>query len=425
LLDHAYGQEQRTVPGATPVGQHDSTKPVQSTFRITSASFAHPATTAEQRAALALSSQQLHAGFSRLRAEGIDAFVLHTCLRVEVVTTGCERALGRAQQILFPGIDLPATGAIRRDADALAHLSRIAAGLDSPVVGEPEVLGQYRAALEAAQAAGAVGGLFEKALQATVKTARQARRQMAKVSRGSIALVAADLVRDADRVAIFGAGAMARAAAGALRSGDEMPKISIYARRPEAVDFDADDVRPLRSAPEALAEFPAVISASAAKAQLFDADVLATALERRAGTLLLIDLAMPPDFAPGECNGSLEYVNIDDLAAQIQRDGSGADVEQFVAAAAIENWAKLSNHQRVGPVIAAILDEADRAVAEEVRRFAGRLNGPDADDAVLRQLAQTVAHRVLHRPLSYLGTSENGAEAAGVLAEVFGVAGDG
>ncbi|NIR40446.1 MAG: hypothetical protein GWO22_32290, partial [Actinobacteria bacterium] len=90
---------------------------------------------------------------------------------------------------------------------------------------------------------------------------------------------------------------------------------------------------------------------------------------------------------------------------------------------ASEMWAKLTNHHKVGPVISAILAEARRAVDEEVKRFGGKLDVDDTDLAVLNQLAQTVAHRVLHRPLSYLSSDEHGAKAAPILAEVFGVAG--
>ena len=89
-----------------------------------------------------------------------------------------------------------------------------------------------------------------------------------------------------------------------------------------------------------------------------------------------------------------------------------------------ETWAKLTNHQKVGPVISAILSEARRAVEEEVDRFSHKAEIDEAQVGVLNQLAQTVAHRVLHRPLSYLSSAEDGAKAAPILAEVFGVAVD-
>jgi glutamyl-tRNA reductase len=198
----------------------------------------------------------------------------------------------------------------------------------------------------------------------------------------------------------------------------------VYARRPEAVRLPVDEVLPLSAAPAALAEAQVVISATAAKGELFGPEVLIEALQRRSRTLLLIDLAMPPDFSPAGTNSSLQYRNVDDLAVHFRMEPSSSDVESLVVSAADEAWAKLSNHHRVGPVIAAILDEADRAVREEVHRFAGRLSGGPDDARIVNQLAQTIAHRVLHRPLSFLSSAEHGAEAAAVLAEVFGVSDD-
>ena len=166
---------------------------------------------------------------------------------------------------------------------------------------------------------------------------------------------------------------------------------------------------------------PVVISATAAKRELFGQDVLARALEQRTGDLLLIDLAMPPDFAPAQDMQKLTYVNLDALAARARTEQVSADLEALVADAARQNWARLENRQVAGPVIAAILAEAEAAVTEEVERFAPRIQAADGrPDALVKQLAETVAHRVLHRPLSYLGAGTRGAEAAELLAEIFG-----
>ncbi|MBU1492834.1 MAG: hypothetical protein KKE89_06395 [Actinobacteria bacterium] len=394
------------------------------TFRLSSITFAHPEVAVEDRAALALTGDRLTEALQRVHAEGVDVFVLSTCLRTEVAASGCEQALGRVLRLLYPDVDPLRDGVLRRDRDSVRHLYRVATGLDSPIVGEPEVLGQFRAALDAAQRAGSVGGLFEKTLQSAIATGKAARRRMQHVGRGSVAVAAAELVGSADHVAVFGAGAMARAAAGALRRSQTPPKITVYARRPDAVSIPNDEVLPMEEAPAALATAAVVISATGAKRELFAPEVLVGALQGRTDPLLLIDLAMPPDFTPVGANGHLRYLNVDDVAIHARHNGGAAAIEEEVRRAAAEAWAKLSNHHDVGPVIAAILGEADRAVREEVARFAGRLEGGPGDLAVINQLAQTIAHRVLHRPLSYLGSAGRGAEAAPILAEVFGVNGD-
>ncbi|NIA26171.1 MAG: hypothetical protein GWP04_11470, partial [Gammaproteobacteria bacterium] len=117
-------------------------------FRISSLTFAHPDISSGDRARLALTDDVLTAAYRRVSEAGIDAFVLSTCLRVEIVSVGCDAALDRVMEILYPDGALLASGVRRRDSDVLLHLYRVAAGLDSPVVGEPEVLAQFRHAID-------------------------------------------------------------------------------------------------------------------------------------------------------------------------------------------------------------------------------------------------------------------------------------
>lgn len=389
----------------------------ESSFQITAASYAHPHTPAEVRTALALDDEQLAAAYARIRHAGIDAFVLTTCLRVEVVAVGCERALGRVEDLLFG--DIPREPRIvRQNEAALRHLYRIAAGLDSPIVGEPEVFGQFRDAVETAVGHDVTGGVLEKVLQQAISVGRATRKALPTTGPGSLALVAAELADGHRQVAVFGAGAMARAAVQAL--GDR--SVTLYARRPEAVTDLPVEVRHLSEAPEALARADMVVSATAAKSELFAADVLSEAVRARPSPLLLVDLAMPPDFRPPATPANLTYVNIDDLADHARRLVNVEDAEHHIEKVAGEHWAKLANHATVGPVIAAILQESDTAVAEVVDRFANRLGASADERRLLEQMAHTIAHRVLHRPLSYLSRDEHGSEAAPLLAEIFGVA---
>jgi glutamyl-tRNA reductase len=392
-----------------------------SQLSIAGATFAHPDVDTLDRAPLSLDGDRLREALARVAGPGVDVFVLSTCLRVEVVTTGCDRALDRVLHLLYPDVSLPRP-VVRRDVDGLEHLTRIAAGLESPVVGEQEVLGQMRAAIDVGREAGTIGGVFGRILEAAVAEARAARKTLATSAAGSMALVAADVADGADRVAVFGAGKMAHAATDLLRS--KGTEVTVYARRPGAVAFDVDHVRSIDDAPSALATFPVVISATSAKRELFASDVLDRALDRRTRPLTLIDLAMPPDFAPAADPERLVYLNLDGLADHVRRVQAPAAVERRIADAVATRWTRLENHHEVGPVIAAMLDEANRAVSEEVRRFAGRLEATPDQIRVLEQLANTVAHRVLHRPLSFLSSSEHGADAAPLCAEMFGVAGD-
>lgn len=391
-------------------------------LRISGISFAHPHTTEGDRSRLVIPEDRLRNVYQRIAEAGIDAFVLSTCLRIEIVSTGCEAALERVLEIIYPDLALPESGVRFQDEEALVHLSRIASGLASPIIGEPEVLAQFRQAIQTARQVGVVGGTLGKLLDAAVANGRAARRMLPVTPEGSLATVAAELAHGSPEVAVFGAGSMARAAVEGLLSQEPAPKVTVYARRPDGVRFHADTIRPLDDAPAALAETPVVISATAAKRELFDTNVLAAALDRRDTPLLLIDLAMPPDFTPSEEMAGLTYVNLDALADRARREQVAGELEEFVAHNAAEQWSRTANRHLVGPVITAILHEIDLAVQEEVDRFTARIENANGDArAVAGQLAQTVAHRVLHRPLSYLGAGKRAEEAASLLAEIFGV----
>jgi len=390
-----------------------------SELNIAGATFAHPDVDALDRAALSLDGDRLRASLGHVADLGVDVFVLSTCLRVEVVTTGCDRALDRVLRLLYPDRSLPQP-VVRRDRDVLEHLARVAAGLESPIIGEQEILGQMRAAIDVGREAGTIGGVFQRVLEAAVGESRAARRVLTESAVGSMALVAVDVANGAERVAVLGAGKMAHAATELLRSNGT--DVTVYARRPDAVSFPTDDVGHIDDAPAALGAFPVVISATSSKRELFAAGVLDRALDRRTDALTLIDLAMPPDFAPDTTSDRLVYFNLDDLADRVRRVNAPDAVEQQIAVGVTERWTRLRNHHEVGPVIAAMLDEAGRAVDEEVRRFAGRIDATPNQIEVLEQLANTVVHRVLHRPLSYLSSSERGAEVAPICAAMFGVA---
>lgn len=301
---------------------------MKSELSIAGATFAHPDVDALDRAPLSLEGDRLRAALEQVAEPGVDVFVLSTCLRVEVVTTGCDRALDRVLRLLYPDQPIP-TPVVRRDRDVLEHLTRVATGLESPVVGEEEVLGQMRAAIDAGRDAGTIGGVFQRILEAAVGEARAARKTLAKSAAGSMALVAVDVADGADRVAVLGAGKMAHAAADLLRSRGTT--VTVYARRPDAVSFAVDRVRHIDEAPAALAEFPVVISATSSKNELFAADVLDRALTGRPAPLTLIDLAMPPDFAPDTGPDRLIYVNLDGLADHARRIHAPAAVEQQIA----------------------------------------------------------------------------------------------
>jgi glutamyl-tRNA reductase len=345
---------------------------------------------------------------------GQEAFLLSTCLRVEVAwAAGPESATDVLAGIYGDGC-VSDLGAVRSDEAAFVHLCRVAAGLDSPLVGEPEVLSQFRHAVSVFNDASADSGHLGRVLEAAIGIGRSTRRLLGNGPRGSLAALAVREAAVCQRVAILGAGSMARAAAENL----EGVEVTIFARRPGTVA--GLEARPWEEASKALATYPVVISTVPGKTPLFTEDFIAYDLARRNEPLLLIDLGMPPAFARSEVGDSVRYIGVDDVASSVDERPS-AEAEEGLVRGASAGWRRLTAPDRVGAVIAAMMEQAETAVTEEVARFVNRLSEAEDPERILRQLAHTVARRVLHPPISFVSSTELGSAAVEVLAEAFGV----
>ncbi|MGH8915031.1 MAG: hypothetical protein ACRDZM_11020 [Acidimicrobiia bacterium] len=381
-------------------------------LRLTSLSFAHPVVASDHRSALSLAGDDLESAHGRLARLGLPTFLMSTCLRVEIAWAGGPEWVDEVMTSLYGSAPVPDIGVIRQDEEAFAHLCRIAAGLDSPVVGEPEVLVQFRHAVAVANESSRGMGSLGKVLEAAVGVGRTARRRMEPAPAGSLATLAADAAATFERVAVLGAGAMARAAAGQLDGAE----VSVFSRRPANVA--GIETRPWAQALDAIATYPAVISTIPGTEPLFPGVDVGHSLSRREAPLLLIDLGMPPGFGRPAGMGPVSYMGVDEVASSVS-NRPPAEMEEHVIDSATSAWRHLASSDLAGEVIATMLSHAETAVTEEVERFAARLAAAPDPEPVLRQLAHTVARRVLHPPISYIGSAEQ--QTVEMLAKAFGV----
>ena len=384
---------------------------MSSSTHISSATFAYPAVDSATRARLADARTQVDGDGS--------TFLLSTCLRTEMVVAGDAEHLRRTLERVFGSTVDVGIAKVRHDADAVEHLYRVAAGLESPIRGEGEILTQFRQTLTKASEAGTVAGLFSKLIETAVAVGRQAREAMPDSPHDSMAAVAAQTVGHADRVAVLGSGAMATAVVKALQGLPAPPMITVVARTPERVSSRDVDVWPFDRAIDALEDFPAVVSATSAEKRLIDADRMAVVAQHRTSPLTLVDMAMPPDFAVSP-SATLRYLDIDDLARMAERRPRGDEADELVRRAAVEAHRSFVDHHQVGPVIGGLTRRADDIVESAVARFSGRLNNEN-DQAVLRQTAHTVARTLLAGPIAYIKQPDRIPEAVDVVADAFGV----
>lgn len=289
----------------------------------------------ELREKLALTGEKLEAFRADLQAlAGLQEYaVLNTCNRVEIYGVAADPAAVARLEASFCArhqMDPDAFARIRLqllDRPVVQHLLEVAAGIDSQVVGETEILGQVKDAYAAAQARGTTGPVLNRMFQKSFQAAKHVRTHTA-IGEGqiSVASVAVDLALKIFgdlrpcRVLVLGAGDIGEKTAKALKSRGAS-HLTVASRSFEhagqlAATLGASAL-PLDCAPEALAEFDVAVCSTAAPEPVVTRPMAAAAMRRRPNQpLFFIDLAMPRNIAPEVAAlPNVFLYNLDDLAA--------------------------------------------------------------------------------------------------------------
>lgn len=370
-------------------------------------------------------------------AESIDeVFALVTCNRVEVYAdvSRFHPAVAEISSVLArrAGTEVHELGEylyVHFAEAAASHLFSVAAGLDSMVVGESQILGQLRAAYAEAVANGSVGTvlheLAQKALHAGKRVHAETGIDHAGASVVSVALDRAGTLQNAT-VGVVGAGAMgALTAATATRRG--VGELIVVNRGIERATRLAASLGAQPAALTELAQVVAradvVVSTTGAVGTVLTSDLVGDRSER---PLLVLDLAVPRDVHPavGELPG-VTVLDLDDLKATHRSLVGDADLGAATAIVAAELASYLSAQQQlaVAPTVAALRDRAGEVVAAELGRLDGRL--PDLDERTRAEVATAVRRAVdklLHAPtvrVKELAASPDGADYTAALRALF------
>ncbi|HUL53562.1 MAG TPA: glutamyl-tRNA reductase [Opitutaceae bacterium] len=288
----------------------------------------------ELREKLALAGDKLDALRGELRSLGglTEFTVLNTCNRVEVygVATRTE-TVDRVQAALctLNQLDAAAFARIRlelHDQPAVQHLLEVAAGIDSQMVGETEILGQVKEAYAAAQAQGTTGPVLNRVFQKTFQAAKHVRTHTA-IGEGqiSVASVAVDLALKIFgdlrrcRLLVVGAGEIGEKTARAFKSR-EIGELAVTSRNYQHAEALARDLGapavPFDRLAESLPSFDIAVCSTAAPEAIVTPAMAALVMRRRAvRPLFFIDLAMPRNIDAGVADlPSVFLYNLDDLA---------------------------------------------------------------------------------------------------------------
>jgi len=347
----------------------------------------------------------------RLAADGYEAVALSTCNRTEVYVAGADARAARRRALAELRSLAPGTTCFRyEDERAARHLFRVAAGLDSLVAGETQILGQVRAAHALALDAGASGGtlnrLFQQAIEAgrRVRTETDVARHPVSVPSVAVELAARELGNlSGSTVLVVGTGAMGQLVAlNLLHRG--VGRLAVAGRNPSraaelALRLDAEWLQ-LDDIALGLEDVDVVFSATSAAGYVIGPQHVAGARK----PLLLVDLAVPRDVDPAvRTLPGCTVRDVDDLES-VAADGLDRRLAEVPRAEAIvvEEARRFAVWQRelaAAPAIASLRRRAEEIRTAELARAAARLAhlSPSERRSVETLTAQIVA-KLLHAP---------------------------
>ncbi len=344
-----------------------------------------------------------------------EAFVLQTCNRVEAYVVTPERSVGRATLEAFFE-DTP-TDAVRMTGhdESLRHLIRVAAGLESVVVGEDQILGQVRQAFEDATRADGIGELLEPAVTKAIHVGERARTETAinegVTSLGSAATsIASKTVDLASATAlVVGAGQMGQLAARCLADAGVdrlyVANRTLVNAKHVTAELEGDvEAIGLNTIRQASAEADVIVAATASPEPVIEPCHVA------GGEPVVIDLGQPRDVAPtvSTCEGVTVY-DLDDLEAitaetHDERTDAAAAVEAMVDRE-FEHLCEQYKRSRADTVIAAMYESAERIKARELETALGKLEHDSLTDdqrAVVESMADALVSQLLAPPTKSL-----------------------
>ena len=385
----------------------------------------HKTAPIEVRERIAISRDDLPETTRALAAQpGVsECMIVSTCNRVEILAAVEPDAAGLAGFLqrhfgLDPALLAPHLYE-HRDQEAVRHLFRVAASLDSMVVGEPQILGQVKEAFAVARAAGTVGGQLEHLLQSTFTAAKRVRTETEIGSNSvSIASVAVELARkifgslQGRTVFLVGAGKMSELAARHLvqqGAGAILVTNRTLERARRMAESFAGQVIPFEQLYEAASQADIVISSTGAPHPIFRREHGQAFMHRRRNRpMFFIDIAVPRDVDPamGKLEGIFVY-DIDDLQAvaaahMVERSREATDAEALIAAE-VERFQQRMLTVNVAPAIVALQLQAEEIRQTEMRRAQARLASLNAEQlAAVEALTRGLVNKFLHPPMQAL-----------------------
>jgi len=359
--------------------------------------------------------------------------ILSTCNRTEVYVYDPDDIglVGRVGNFLIGYSGIPGPELERHvyqlwETDCVSHLFRVAAGLESMIVGERQILGQVRSAFSAASEGGYTKSPLTRVFHSALRSGRRVHRETSigqhsrSVSRAAVQMARGLFERLEDRRAlVIGAGDAGRMVARALAdAGARQITVTNRTRwRAEELAQTLGGVAiPFEDLTDALAHADLIISSTGSPGYVVDASMVADALALRSSTdpVLMIDIAVPRDIDPAA--GDLDRVQLLDIdslgqAAEIDLDGLGAEIRraQYIVDSELDRFVEWWNSSDTMELAVSMRRRAESVRREEVSHTL-KLLGADSDGelaARLDAMTNALVKKILHQPTVELRSTDS------------------
>ncbi len=372
---------------------------------------------------VAFNSDILHHALSDLTAHNVaEAAILSTCNRTEIYVQSANPEPVVNWLAQYHRLDLnniqPYTYTLSNQ-EAVKHAFRVASGLDSMVLGEPQILGQFKQSVKVAQDAGTLGTLLHKLFQRTFEVAKEVRTNT-DIGGSSISMAAA-AVKLAQRIfgdiknqniLLIGAGEMIELCADHFAA--QKPKSVTVANRTLergellAAKISAQAVNAeailLNDLPARFAEFDIVITSTASQLPIVGLGMVERAIKtRRHRPIFMVDLAVPRDIEPEVAKlDDVFLYTVDDLA-QVVNDGmenrqTAAVNAEMIVAARVEGFMQWLKKRDAVPTIKALRDQAEAVRVNELEKALKLIQKGENPAIVLDMLSNALTNKFLHAP---------------------------
>lgn len=385
----------------------------------------HTTTTIKLREQLSLNKDAIRSALARLACEHLSSsiselVILSTCNRIELYATSSQLSFAELETFLSDVCDVPVDQFHPhcyhfQDLDAAHHLFEVAAGLDSLVIGESQILGQIVRALELSRGQNTAGPILNRLFQSSIHAGKRARtgtgicRNSASISSlaASLAEQVVHPIADA-QVVILGAGEMAELAVEAMRKRGAN-RILVVNRTLERAHAIADrwdaQIATFESLDSALTSADILISSTGAPHTILSTEMVRQAMHARSQRpLVLIDIAVPRDIDPDSANiPHVKLYDIDNLNGQLEgalaQRMSEVPQVRMILEEEIKDFAEYMKSLEMLPIIVGIRQQAETIRQEMLEKTLRRL--PDLTDterARIEAMTQALVKKILRAP---------------------------